>query len=47
MTDQEEKRVIEVNQNLSVGELASFLEIPATTLIGELFKNGITTTINQ
>jgi translation initiation factor IF-2 len=43
----EEKRIIEAGENLSVGALASLLELPATTLIGELFKNGIVTTINQ
>ncbi|RWZ79837.1 MAG: translation initiation factor IF-2 [Candidatus Chaera renei] len=32
---------------ITVGELADALRIPATNLVGELFKNGIAATINQ
>lgn len=39
--------VIEINENMTVGELAEVLHLPATRLIGELFKNGIVATINE
>lgn len=39
--------VIEINENMTVGELAEVLQLPATRLIGELFKNGIVATINE
>lgn len=42
-----EKRRIEIAGSITVGELAELLELPATRLIGELFKNGIAATINQ
>jgi len=45
--DKVEKREIEIAGNITVGELAELLELPATRLIGELFKNGIAATINQ
>lgn len=38
---------IEVADNITVGELAEVLQLPATRLIGELFKNGIVATINE
>lgn len=44
MTD---KKVIVVADSITVGELAETLNLPVTTLVGELFKNGIVATINQ
>lgn len=40
-------RTIEIENNVTVGALADELMIPATKLIGELFKNGIMATINE
>lgn len=45
-TDNTEK-VIQVAGSITVGELAELLNLSITTLIGELFKNGIIATINQ
>jgi translation initiation factor IF-2 len=39
--------IIEVPETITVGELAEVLQLPATRLIGELFKNGIVATINE
>lgn len=44
-TDQE--KILEISEQVTVGELAEALNLPVTTLIGELFKNGIAATINQ
>lgn len=38
---------IEIAEHITVGELADMLHLPATRLIGELFKNGIVATINE
>ena len=38
---------IEVPDSITVGELAEVLQLPATRLIGELFKNGVVATINE
>ncbi len=38
---------IEIADSITVGELADVLKLPATRLIGELFKNGMVTTINE
>ncbi|MDB5165345.1 MAG: infB [Candidatus Saccharibacteria bacterium] len=43
----DDKKVIIVADSITVGELAETLNLPVTTLIGELFKNGIVATINQ
>lgn len=43
----DDKKVIVVGDSITVGELAETLNLPVTTLIGELFKNGIVSTINQ
>ncbi len=45
--DSTERRRIDIAGSITVGELAELLELPATRLIGELFKNGIAATINQ
>ncbi|MES2876364.1 MAG: translation initiation factor IF-2 [Patescibacteria group bacterium] len=41
------QKVIQVAGSITVGELAELLNLPVTTLVGELFKNGIMATINQ
>ena len=41
------EKVIVIAESITVSELAETLNVPVTTLIGELFKNGIAATINQ
>jgi translation initiation factor IF-2 len=41
------EKVIVIADSITVGDLAETLNLPVTTLIGELFKNGIAATINQ
>jgi len=41
------EKVIVIANSITVGELADALNLPVTTLVGELFKNGIAATINQ
>lgn len=41
------EKVIRVPMHITVGELAEKIDLPATVLIGELFKNGILATLNQ
>ena len=41
------EKVITIADSITVGELAETLNLPVTTLVGELFKNGIAATINQ
>jgi translation initiation factor IF-2 len=41
------EKVLVVAESITVGELAEALNLPVTTLVGELFKNGIVATINQ
>lgn len=40
-------KVVTIADSITVGELAEALGVPVTTLVGELFKNGIVATINQ
>jgi translation initiation factor IF-2 len=40
-------RTIEIGDMITVGALAEKLSLPATSLIGELFKNGVMATINE
>jgi translation initiation factor IF-2 len=42
-----DKKILQVPAQITVGELAEKIDLPATTLIGELFKNGIMATLNQ
>jgi translation initiation factor IF-2 len=42
-----QEKVLVVADSITVGELAEALRLPVTTLVGELFKNGIVATINQ
>lgn len=41
------EKILTIADSITVGELAEVLNLPVTTLIGELFKNGIAATINQ
>lgn len=41
------EKILELPKMITVGELAEKLGQPVTTLIGELFKNGIAATVNQ
>lgn len=41
------EKVLTVPDMITVGELAEKLGLPVTTLVGELFKNGIMATVNQ
>jgi len=43
----DEEKIVSVADSITVGELAETLNLSVTTLIGELFKNGIVSTINQ
>ncbi len=43
----EQKKVIQIAGTITVDELAQALGLSVTSLIGELFKNGIVATINQ
>lgn len=42
-----EKKTLQLPEMVTVGELADKIGIPVTTLISELFKNGIAATVNQ
>jgi translation initiation factor IF-2 len=46
-TQDDTQKIVTIADTITVGELAETLNIPVTTLIGELFKNGIIATINQ
>lgn len=41
------EKMIQIEDMITVGDLAGKLDIPVATLVGELFKNGIMTTVNQ
>ena len=41
------EKVLVVADMITVGELAETLGLPVTTVVGELFKNGVMATINQ
>lgn len=41
------EKILSIANSITVGELADVLDLSVTTLIGELFKNGIAATINQ
>lgn len=41
------QKTIVIPEMITVGDLATQLDIPVTKLIGELFKNGIMATVNQ
>lgn len=41
------EKILTIPDAITVGELAEKLGLPVTTLVGELFKNGIVATVNQ
>ena len=41
------EKILQIADSITVGELAQTLNLAVTTLVGELFKNGIVATINQ
>ncbi|NCO10288.1 translation initiation factor IF-2 [Candidatus Saccharibacteria bacterium] len=41
------EKILKIANSITVGELATVLDLSVTALIGELFKNGIAATINQ
>lgn len=43
----DDEKVLTIGDSITVGELAEVLNLSVTTLVGELFKNGIAATINQ
>jgi translation initiation factor IF-2 len=43
----DQNRNIAIGDTITVGQLASAINLPPSKLIGELFKNGIVTNINQ
>lgn len=43
----DQAKIVVIADSITVGELAETLNLPVTTLVGELFKNGIVATINQ
>ncbi len=42
-----QEKIVAIADSVTVGELAETLNLPVTTLVGELFKNGIAATISQ
>ncbi len=42
-----QEKIVAIAESVTVGELAETLNLSVTSLIGELFKNGIVATINQ
>lgn len=42
-----DKKVLQIPDTITVGDLADQLGIPVVKLVGELFKNGIMATVNQ
>lgn len=46
-TENTEKKVIQIEAVITVGDLAKKLDIPVSQLIGELFKNGVMATVNE
>jgi translation initiation factor IF-2 len=47
MAESTEKKVLRLPEMITVGDLASKLNLPVVKLVGELFKNGIVATVNQ
>ncbi len=40
-------KTIEIDETITVGELAELLQLPVSKLIAELFKNGVMATVNE
>jgi translation initiation factor IF-2 len=43
----DDEKILTIGDSITVSELADVLNLSVTTLVGELFKNGIAATINQ
>lgn len=42
-----DKKILQIPEMITVGDLAEKLDIPVVKLVGELFRNGIMATVNQ
>ena len=42
-----DKKILQIPEMITVGDLAEKLNLPVVQLVGELFKNGIVATVNQ
>ncbi|MBI5906675.1 translation initiation factor IF-2, partial [Candidatus Saccharibacteria bacterium] len=40
-------KIVQIDEHITVGSLAELLSLPVSTLIAELFKNGILATVNE
>ena len=47
MAESTEKKILQLPEMITVGDLAAKLDLPVVKLVGELFKNGIVATVNQ
>jgi translation initiation factor IF-2 len=47
MEEEQMKKTIEITEAITVGDLAKALDVPVTSLITELMKNGILATVNE
>ena len=47
ISESDTKKVLQLPETITVGELAEKLSLPVVKLVGELFKNGIVATVNQ
>jgi translation initiation factor IF-2 len=47
MEEEQTKKTIEITEAITVGDLAKALDVPVTSLITELMKNGILATVNE
>jgi len=47
MAESTDKKVLQLPEMITVGDLAAKLDLPVVKLVGELFKNGIVATVNQ
>ncbi|HSX18362.1 MAG TPA: translation initiation factor IF-2 [Candidatus Saccharimonadales bacterium] len=47
MAEETTARIIEIGEYVTVGEFAELLQLPASKIIAELFKNGVMATINE
>ncbi|MCL2280613.1 translation initiation factor IF-2 [Candidatus Saccharibacteria bacterium] len=47
MAESLQKKILQLPEMITVGDLAAKLDLPVVKLVGELFKNGIVATVNQ
>jgi len=47
MAESTDKKILQLPEMITVGDLATKLDLPVVKLVGELFKNGIVATVNQ